>query len=90
MTSNVQPKTVSKVAGSDVLTTSNATPTFGQSVTLTDAIPVVNGIAPTGTVSFYNGATSTGHRCSECFRRCDVGNDGVAGGHGSGDRSPGC
>ena len=60
VTSNVQPETVSKVAGSDVLTTSNATPTFGQSVTLTDAIPVVNGIAPTGTVSFYNGATLLG------------------------------
>ena len=51
---------VSKAAGADVLTTTNATPYFGQSVTLTDTIPVVNGVAPTGTVSFYSGAILLG------------------------------
>ena len=60
VTSNLQTETVGKAAGADVLTTSNPTPTFGQSVTLTDTIPVMNGVAPTGTVSFYNGATLLG------------------------------
>ena len=55
------PLTVTKAAAADVLTTSNATPTFGQSITLTDTIPVANGVvAPTGLVSFYNGATLLG------------------------------
>ena len=43
-----------------MLTTSNAAPVFGQSVALTDTIPVVNRVAPTGIVSFYNGSTLLG------------------------------
>jgi len=60
VTSNVVTETVSKAAGSDVLGSNNTAPTFGQSVMLTDTIPVVNGVAPTGSVSFYSGTTLLG------------------------------
>jgi hypothetical protein len=60
MTSNVLTETVSKAVGADILTTTNAAPVFGQAVTLTDAIPVVDGVAPTGAVSFYYGTTLLG------------------------------
>jgi hypothetical protein len=53
-------ETVSKASGADTLTTSNSTPAVGQSVTFTDTIPVVGGIAPTGTVTFYDGNTVIG------------------------------
>ena len=59
-TSNAVTETVAKDAPSGTLTTSNASPTYGQSVTLTDTLPTVNGVAPTGTVTFYNGTTSLG------------------------------
>ena len=59
-TSNVVIETVSKVATTDVLTTSLPTLTYGQSVTLSDNIPVVNGVAPTGSVGFYSGTTLLG------------------------------
>jgi sugar lactone lactonase YvrE len=51
---------VNKAVGPDTLTTSNATPNFGEPVTFTDTIPIRNGVTPTGTVTFYNGATSLG------------------------------
>ena len=53
-------ETVSKNTGTNTLTSSNTTPYSGQSVTLTDTLSTVNGIAPTGTVTFYNGSTSLG------------------------------
>ncbi len=59
-TSNPIAMTVSKDSGVAVLTTSNATPSAGQSVTLTDTLPVANGISPTGTVVFYSGSTALG------------------------------
>jgi Bacterial Ig-like domain (group 3)/Domain of unknown function DUF11 len=52
--------TVGKASGADVLTSNNAAPSYGQAVTLTDTIPVVNGVAPTGVVSFYSGTTLLG------------------------------
>ena len=60
MTSNMPTETRSKAAGAGILTTSNAAPAFGQAVTLTDTIPVVNGIAPTGAASYYHGTTLSG------------------------------
>ncbi len=60
VTSNAVTETVGKAAGADTLTTSNASPSFGQAVTLTDTIPVVNGLTPTGTVTFYNGSLAIG------------------------------
>ncbi len=60
-TSNAITETVAKATGyGDALTTSNATPTFGTSITLTDTIAAVNGTYPTGSVTFYNGGTSLG------------------------------
>ena len=59
-TSNAVAETVAKDSGTDVLTTSNATPNLGQSVTLTDTLPTVNGVVPTGTVTFYSGTTALG------------------------------
>ena len=60
VTSNAVAETVTKNTGTGTLTSSNASPTAGQSVTLTDTLPSVNGIEPTGTVTFYNGSTAVG------------------------------
>jgi hypothetical protein len=51
--------TVTKIPGTGDTLVSNPNPsTFGQTVTLTETIPTVNGLTPTGTVTFtYNGAT---------------------------------
>jgi hypothetical protein len=46
--------------GAQTLTSSTPTSAVGQAVTLTYTVPPVNGVAPTGTVSFYNGATLIG------------------------------
>ncbi len=60
-TSNAITETVSKASGyGDVLTTSNANPAFGSSVTLTNTLAAVNGAYPTGTVNFMSGSTSLG------------------------------
>ena len=60
-TSNAVVETVNKASGySDVLSASTTSPTFGQSVTLSDTLATVNGIAPTGTVTFFNGVTALG------------------------------
>ena len=59
-TSNPVTVMVSKDSGVAVLTTSNATPNVGQSVTLTDTLPVANGVSPTGTIIFYSGSTALG------------------------------
>jgi hypothetical protein len=60
VTSNAVTETVSKAAGSDLLASNNTAPSYGQSVTLTDTIPVMNGVAPIGSVSFYSGTTLLG------------------------------
>jgi len=52
--------TVSAATGPDALTSSNPSPAFGSPVTFTFTIPLVNGISPTGSVSFYNGTTLLG------------------------------
>ena len=39
-------------AGTDTLTSTTATPTFGAPVTFTDTIPEVNGVCPTGPATF--------------------------------------
>lgn len=59
-TSNNIVETVGKYADSGTLTVAPASSTFGQSVTFSDSIALVTGIPPTGTVTFYNGATSIG------------------------------
>ncbi|MBE7158100.1 MAG: Ig-like domain repeat protein, partial [Rhodospirillales bacterium] len=60
-TSNAVTETVAKASGyGDVLTTSNASPSFGSSVTLTDTLAAVNGVYPTGTITFFNGTTVIG------------------------------
>jgi len=47
-------------SASDTFTATPSNPTTGSPVTLTFTVPLVNGIAPTGTVSFYNGTTLLG------------------------------
>ena len=59
--SNSVTENVAKATGyANNLSTSNAAPTFGTSITLTDTIPAVNGVYPTGSVTFYNGSTAIG------------------------------
>ena len=64
-TSNAITETVTKASGTDTLSTSNAAPSLGQSVTFADILPNVNSIVPTGTVTFYNGANAIWHRHRE-------------------------
>ena len=52
--------TVNKATSTSTLTTSNVIPTYGLPVMLTDTIAVVNGVPPTGVVSFYLGSTLLG------------------------------
>jgi hypothetical protein len=52
--------TVAVSGSNDTLGTSNASPAFGSPVTFTFTVPVMNGISPTGPVSFYNGTTLLG------------------------------
>ena len=51
--SNIVTETVAQSTTPGVLTTSNATPTIGASVTLTDTIAVINGAAPPVAPTFY-------------------------------------
>ena len=44
----------------NTLTSSTATANFGDAVTFTDTIPLIDGIVATGTVSFYNGSALLG------------------------------
>ena len=59
-TSNAIVETVSKAMGPDTLTASTYSANLGQAVTFTNTIQKVNGITPTGTVSFYNGSALLG------------------------------
>ena len=51
---------INKAAPTDTLTANPNPSTFGSPVTLTFTVPPVNGVPPTGTVSFYNGTTLLG------------------------------
>jgi hypothetical protein len=51
---------ITKNAAADTLTATPNPSIFGGAVTLTFTVPPVNGVAPTGTVSFYNGTTLLG------------------------------
>ncbi len=51
---------INKAAPTDTLTANPTPSVFGSPVTLTFTVPSVNGVAPTGTVSFYNGTTLLG------------------------------
>ncbi len=51
---------ITRAAPTDTLTASPNPSTFGGVVTLTFTVPPVNGVVPTGTVSFYNGTTLLG------------------------------
>ncbi|WP_263379778.1 Ig-like domain repeat protein [Granulicella paludicola] len=51
---------ITKSAAADTLTATPNPSIFGGAVTLTFTVPPVNGVAPTGTVSFYNGTTLLG------------------------------
>jgi hypothetical protein len=53
VTSNIVTETVAQSTVPGVLTTSNATPTVGTLVTLTDTIAVINGAAPSIAPTFY-------------------------------------
>jgi predicted thioesterase len=51
---------VNKAAPVDTLTSAPTPTTFGTPVTATFTVPLVNGVVPTGLVSFYNGTTLIG------------------------------
>jgi predicted thioesterase len=51
---------VTQATPNDTLTSSPTAPTFGSPVTLTFTVPLVNGVVPTGVVTFYNGTTILG------------------------------
>jgi hypothetical protein len=51
---------ITKVAGGDSVTVKPNPSTFGAPVTISFLVPPVNGVAPTGTVSFYDGTTLLG------------------------------
>jgi hypothetical protein len=53
VTSNIITETVAQSTTPGVLTTSNAAPTAGTSITLTDTIAVINGVAPPVAPTFY-------------------------------------
>jgi hypothetical protein len=60
VTSGPDPETVNKGIGPDTLAVAPNPATFGTTVVATDTIPTVGGVAPTGTVTFYdNGPTGT-------------------------------
>jgi predicted thioesterase len=60
VTSGPVAEVINKANGPDTLTTSPNPSTFGQNVTITDTIPTVGGVAPTGTVNFYDFGTLIG------------------------------
>jgi hypothetical protein len=51
---------VNKAAPTDTVTAAPNNVPFGTSVTLTFTVPLVNGVVPTGVVSFYTGTTLVG------------------------------
>jgi hypothetical protein len=51
---------INKANGPDTLAVSPDPAIFGSTVTMTDTIPTVGGVAPTGTVTFYNNGTAIG------------------------------
>jgi len=60
VTSGPDAETVNKAIGPDTLAVAPNPQVFGSTVVATDTIPTVGGVAPTGTVTFYdNGPTGT-------------------------------
>jgi predicted thioesterase len=51
---------INKASPTDTLTSAPSPTTFGTPVTETFTVPLINGVVPTGVVSFYNGTTLIG------------------------------